>query len=263
MTSGKQARRQRQTQVARPPVRSTEGRRASPAVLLGALIGLLGLAVAVVLIVVFAGGGSGSTATSATTLPDANVIAQQFAGIPQQGNVLGKATAPTTMVEYIDLQCPVCRTFETEVMPTIIDRYVRTGKLKVEARPVAIIGNGVDSNRGRLGMIAAEQQNRGFNFAQLLYFNQGSEDGGWLDDTMIASAAKSIPGVNVKELVDAAKSSSVAARARTYDQQASADGLTGTPYVLVGKTGGKPTAVTPGSMPDVAAMTSAINGALQ
>ena len=31
--------------------------------------------------------------------------------------------------------------FETEVMPTIIDQYVRTGKLKVIARPVAIIGS--------------------------------------------------------------------------------------------------------------------------
>ena len=54
--------------------------------------------------------------------------------------MLGKASAPATMVEYIDLQCPVCREFETEVMPTIIDRYVRTGKLKVIARPVAVIG---------------------------------------------------------------------------------------------------------------------------
>jgi hypothetical protein len=33
MTSGKQARKQRQAAVARPPVRSTEGRRASPKVL--------------------------------------------------------------------------------------------------------------------------------------------------------------------------------------------------------------------------------------
>ena len=262
MTSGKQARRQRQAHVARPPVRSTDGRRASPAVLLSALVGVIGIAVAVVLIVVFAGSGSGSSSATATVLPDANVIARQFAGIPQKGNVLGKANAPVTMVEYIDLQCPVCRTFETEVMPPIIDRFVRTGKLRVEARPVAIIGSGVDSQRGRLGMIAAEQQDRGFNFAQLLYFNQGAEESGWLDDTMVASAARSIPGVNMKALLDATKSSAVGDRAQTYDQEAQADGLTGTPFVLVGKTGGRLTAVTPGSMPDVAALTTAINRAL-
>jgi protein-disulfide isomerase len=260
MTSGKQARRQRQAQAPRPPVRSTEGRRASPMVLLVALAGFLGIGAAVVLILVVGGNGSGSSSTTGT-LPDANVIAQQFDGIPQAGNVLGKKTAPVTMVEYIDLQCPVCRAFETDVMPTIIDRYVRTGKLKVEARPIAIIGP--DSERGRRGMIAAERQNRAFNFAQLLYFNQGAENSGWLDDSMVAAAARSIPGVNVKALQDAMNSSSVADESQTYDQEAQTDQVGGTPTVLAGKTGGKLATVTPGGSPDVAALSAAIDSALR
>jgi protein-disulfide isomerase len=260
MTSGKQARRQRQAQVARPPVRSTEGRRASPMVLLTALLGLVGLAVTIVLVVVFAGGGSGSSSASGTTLPDANVIAQQFAGIPQQGNVLGRATAPATMIEYIDLQCPVCRTFETEVFPTIVDQYVRTGKLKVEVRPIAFIGP--DSERGRRGMIAAERQNRAFNFAQLLYFNQGTENTGWLDESMVASAATSIPGVDVKALQDAMNSSSATRAEQTYDRQAQADGVGGTPTVLVGKSGGK-LAAFPAGDPGLAALQAAIDRALR
>jgi protein-disulfide isomerase len=259
MTSGKQARRQRQAQVARPPVRSTEGRRASPAVLVAALLGFVGIAVAVVLIVVFAGGGSGSSSATGATLPDADVIAQQFDGIPQRGNVLGKANAPATMIEYIDLQCPICRAFETDVMPTILRRYVRTGKLKVEARSIAFIGS--DSERGRQAMIAASKQNRAFNFAQLLYFNQGAENSGWLDDSMVASAAKSIPGVNVKVLQDEMSSSAVASEARTFDTQAEADHVSGTPTVLVGKTGGKLTEVSPGQAPDVATLSAAIDRA--
>jgi protein-disulfide isomerase len=144
----------------------------------------------------------------------------------------------------------------------VIDQYVRSGKLKVIARPVAIIGNGVDSQRGRLGMIAASKQNRAFNFAQLLYFNQGPEDGGWLDDTMVASAAKSIPGVNVAELQAAAKSSAVADQAKAYDAQATRDGLSGTPTVLVGPSGGKLTVVAPGLEPSAAQMKAAIDAAL-
>jgi protein-disulfide isomerase len=167
------------------------------------------------------------------------------------------------MIEYIDLQCPVCRDFETNVMPSVIDRYVRTGKLKVIARPVAIIGTGADSQRGRLGMIAASKQNRAFNFAQLLYFNQGPEDGGWLDDTMVASAAKSIPGVDVPALLAAAKGSAAADQAKTYDAQAKSDGLSGTPTVLVGKTGGKPVVVAPGLEPSAEQMNAAIENALR
>ena len=140
MTSGKQARRQRQAKVARPPVRSTGGRQASTKVLLFAVAGLAGLAVAIGLAVAFSGGSSSANPTTVSALPDAAASTALFKGIPQRGNVLGKASAPVTMVEYIDLQCPVCRAFETEVMPTIAERYVRTGKLKVVARPIAFIG---------------------------------------------------------------------------------------------------------------------------
>src|SRR3954452_20405446 len=99
--SGKQARRRRQEQ-ARPPTRSTGGRRASPKVLLAVAGAIALIAVAVVLAVVL-GSGSGSTGTTGSTLPEADVVARQFKGIPQQGDVLGKASAPVTMVQYIDL----------------------------------------------------------------------------------------------------------------------------------------------------------------
>ena len=260
MTSGKQARRQRQQAVARPPVRSTGGgRKASPAVLIGALVAIVVIAAVAAVVLVTSNGGSSSSKTP-TKLPDAGTIAKQFAGIPQSGDVLGKPGAAATLVEYIDLQCPVCRQFETEVMPSIIDRYVRTGKLKVIARPVTIIGP--DSETGRRGMIAAFKQNRGFNFAQLLDFNQGPENGGWLDDSMVASAAKSIPGVNVAALQAAANSSAAANQAKTYDSQATRDGLTGTPTVLVGPSGGKLTPVAPGREPSADELKAAIDAAL-
>jgi protein-disulfide isomerase len=259
MTSGKQARRQRQ-QVARPPVRSTGGgRKASPAVLIGALVVIV-LVVAVAGVVLAARGGSSSSSSTPTKLADAGVIEQQFAGIPPSGNVLGKATAPATLVEYIDLQCPICRQFETDVMPSIIDRYVRTGKLKVVARPVVVIGP--QSETGRKGMIAAFEQNRGFNFAQLLYFNQGAENGGWLDDSMVADAAASIPGVKVKALQTAAGSNSVADEAARYDGQARADALSGTPTLVLGKTGGKLTSLGAGS-PTVQQLSAAIDQTLK
>lgn len=257
MTSGKTARRQRQAAVARPPVRSTGGRKASPWVLGGA-VAVLATIAAIVAIVIVVSGGNGSSSTSGTPLPDAATIQKQFAGIPQHGNVLGKATAPATLVEYVDLQCPVCREYATTLMPTLIDRYVRTGKLKVIARPVTVIGP--DSERGRRAMIAAFAQNRGFNFSQLLYFNQGPENGGWLDDSMVADAAASIPGVDVKQLQDAANSKAVADQMTQFDQQAQADRLAGTPTILVGKTGGRLTNLGAG-LPSIGTLSQLIDRA--
>ena len=259
MTSGKQARKKRQAQ--RPPVSSKAGRNASPKVLLAAAVGIAGIAAAIALAVAFTGGSSSPSLTTVSTLPDAGSVIQLFTGIPQQGNVLGKASAPVTMVEYIDLQCPVCRAFETETMPTIIDRYVRTGKVKVEARTIAFIG--ADSDRGRRAAIAASRQNRLFDFEQLLYANQGAENTGWLDDSMVTAAAKSIPGLDVQTLLNTRNSASVVDTAKRYDAEAKADGVGGTPALYIGKSGGKLAAFSPDNAPDAATLSAELDQALR
>ena len=259
MTSGKKARSQRRT-PAPPPVRSTGGgRRASPKVLAAGAGAIALAAVAAALAFALTGGSSPSTPTTAAgTLPDAGSAVQLFKGIPQHGNVLGKASAPVTMVEYIDLQCPVCRAFESDVMPTIVPRFVKTGKVRVIARPIAFIGP--DSVRGRLAALAAGRQNFFFDFAQLLYYNQGSENSGWLDDDLIRSAFSSIPGLNVAAAEQARTETAIAQEGDRFEAQATADNVTGTPTVLVGKTGGKLTEVV---SPDVSNLSAAIQQALK
>jgi protein-disulfide isomerase len=256
MTSGKKARKQRRT-PAPPPVRSTGGRRASPKVLAIAAAVIALAAVAAALAFALTGGSSSSsTPTTSSTLPDAGSAVSMFKGIPQRGNVLGKPNAPVTMVEYIDLQCPVCRAFETDVMPTIVPQFVKTGKVKVIARPIAFIGP--DSVRGRLAALAAARQNHFFDFTQLVYFNQGGENTGWLDDDFVRAAYSSIPGLDVAAAEKARNETAIADQGDRFEAQATADNVTGTPTVLVGKTGGKLTAV---ASPDVANLSAAIRQA--
>jgi len=260
MTSGKKARKQRRT-PAPPPVRSRGGgRRASPKVLAAAAAVIAVAAVAAALAFALTGGSSSnpSTTSSSSTLPDAASAVSLFKGIPQRGNVLGKANAPVTLVEYIDLQCPICRAFETEVMPTIVPRFVRNGKVQVIARPIAFIGP--DSVRGRLAALAAARQNRFFDFSQLLYDNQGTENTGWLDDNFVRAAFASLPGLNVAAAEKARTQTAIADEANRYDTQADADKVRGTPTILVGKTGGKLTEVV---SPDVANLSGAIQAALR
>jgi len=194
-------------------------------------------------IVLSRGGGSSlsgvqSVGSLTNALPGAADVQSQFKGIPQNGLTLGSPTAPVTLVEYIDLQCPFCQQFETQVMPNILTKYVKTGKVKVEARPLAFIGP-ADSIRGRNAMLAAAAQNRAFNFAQILYYNQGTENTGWLDDSIISQAAASIPGLQVHVLLAARSSGSISDQAKWFDEQATADKVTGTPTLYVGKSGKK------------------------
>jgi protein-disulfide isomerase len=269
MTSGKQARLKRKAQAGPPPVRSKGAprRKASPKILAAAAGVLVLIAVGAALAFAFSGGSSSSSGTVPTrgslvnALPDAAVAERLLKEIPQHGNVLGSPKAPVTMVEYIDLQCSACRAFEAEIMPSVIPGYVRTGKVRVEARPIVAIGP--DSERGVRGALAAGRQDRLFNFAQILYYNQGPENGGWLNDEMLQEAAASIPGLDVPAFRRALDSAAVRAQAKRFAEEATADAVAGTPTLYVGKTGGKLHDVSPGVVPSVATLSTALDHALR
>jgi protein-disulfide isomerase len=50
-------------------------------------------------------------------------------------HVMGSADAPVTLVEYASPTCPHCATFANEVLPSVIETYVDTGKVKLVVRP--------------------------------------------------------------------------------------------------------------------------------
>jgi protein-disulfide isomerase len=165
------------------------------------------------------------------------------------------------MVMFIDLQCPICQNFETTSLPTLVSKYVRVGKLRIETKPWAFIGP--DSARGQAAMFAAAKQNKAYNFGSVLYDNQGTENTGWLDDNMIASIAASVPGMKVHQLLSDSSSSEVSKEASSVAAAAEADKVTGTPTIFIGKSGTKPKLVgTPSAAPTLSEVETAIQDAL-
>jgi protein-disulfide isomerase len=146
-------------------------------------------------------------------------------------------------------------------MPEIIKKYVRTGKLRVQVQPWAFIGP--DSNRGQAAMFAAAKQNKAWNFAEILYLNQQTENTGWLNDSMVAQAAASINGLNVNRLWHERKGGDVKKQASAVASLAQAKNVTGTPTVFVGKNGTAPKLVgANGTVPDLQQTKAAIEAAL-
>jgi protein-disulfide isomerase len=270
MPSGKKSKQMRRAASVPPPIQSKGGprrrRQADPKVLaiVGAVVVLAAIGIGLALAL---GGGSNASinnypalGTLKNALPGATDVNTLFKGIPQKGLTLGNPKAPVTMVEYIDLQCPFCQQFETQVMPDIIKTYVRTGKVKIEARVLAFIGG--DSSRGRKAMIAAAAQNRAYNFSEILYYNQGTENTGWLNDAMVGQAVSSIPGVRVHEILNLASSGSVSNQAKTFDAQGVADKASGTPTLFAGKTGTKGKQIPLSSPTDSQSVVTALDAAL-
>jgi protein-disulfide isomerase len=57
-----------------------------------------------------------------------------LARVTEQGRILGRPSAPITMVVFSDLQCPICIPFFLKVLPTLLPRWVLTGKVRLEYR---------------------------------------------------------------------------------------------------------------------------------
>ena len=45
-----------------------------------------------------------------------------------------------TITEFGDLRCPICKTFDNEVVPTLVENFVRTGKAKMQFKTWPILG---------------------------------------------------------------------------------------------------------------------------
>src|SRR5207249_2191796 len=103
-----------------------------------------------------------------------------LSGIPQHGNALGSPKAGVTLIEYADLQCPYCGEFARNALPSLIQDYVRTGKVRLVFRGLAFVGP--ESDAALRASFAAGRQDRLWSFVHLLYTNQGAENSGWVTD---------------------------------------------------------------------------------
>jgi protein-disulfide isomerase len=193
--------------------------------IVGAIVAAI-VVVGVLVAVSFAGGDS-KTVSSITGVAENQ---KELAGIPQKGNVLGEASAPVTIIEYGDIACPACQAASKDIIPSIIDRYVRAGDVKMEFRPIAFISK--SSERGALGVEAAGLQNKMWTLALLLYKNQGNERNDWLSNDLLQEAAGKA-GLDVAKWKTDYTGNAVAATYFQRSNDASADGVNSTPTFIV------------------------------
>ncbi len=171
-------------------------------ILLGAST-VAALAVVGVLIAVSqSGGGDGGGLGKGEGLTGTAEVSALYRNIPQSGATLGSPKAPVTMVEFADLQCPFCAQYTRDTLPTLVKRYVRAGKLKIEFRPITILGP--DSGTAHAAAASAAQRNRLWQFADLFYLNQGPERSGYVTDDFLTRIARGA-GLDPKPIVTASQ----------------------------------------------------------
>ena len=226
--SGKQEReKRRQERLAAESQVSNQDRR-KKLLQIGAGAAFLAVVVVVVLIVVASGGDDGGDATN---IKDVALVEEKLTGLEQNGMVLGDPKAPVEVIEFGDLQCPICKAVSEEALPPVFEGAVAQGQAKLSFRNFIVITE--QSETAGAAAIAAGEQGRGWNFIELFYRNQGKEGSGYVTDEFLTAIAK---GAGVKDIAkwnEDRNSEKVKNEVRETDEEAQQLGFTGTPSFAI------------------------------
>ncbi len=120
------------------------------------IAGILGVVIIVLATYLFLDHSSKSTASvnSPAATGHHNSLARLHADDPM---ALGPVDAPVVLVIYSDYRCPFCAKFSRDTEPQLVERYVNTGKLRIEWRDLPIFG-AQSVQAAKAGRAAAEQR---------------------------------------------------------------------------------------------------------
>ncbi|HEY8304391.1 MAG TPA: DsbA family protein [Solirubrobacteraceae bacterium] len=205
--------------------------------------GVAAVVVIIIAIILVATGSGGSKSAPPPTSPEAKgaatTVTALLRGIPQSGNTLGNPNAPVTLQYFGDLECPICKDFTLGALPKIIQKYVRTGKVKIEYRSMETATRERETfQTQQIAALAAGKQSLMWHFIELFYHEQGEEGAGYVTERYLQGLAAQVPGLNLSNWSAARNEPAFANQMITDAQAANQAGFTGTPSFLVGKTGG-------------------------
>jgi len=205
------------------------------------IVAAIVLAIVVVILIATGGGGGGKPVQAGTKASNETVttVNALIDGIPQSTNTLGNPNAPVTLQYFGDLECPICKEFTLGALPSIIQKWVRTGKLKIEYRSLETATREPEVFKTQqIAALAAGKQNKMWNFVETFYHEQGEEDSGYVTEKYLQNLAQQVPGLNLAAWTSARNDPALATQVSTDAQAANNAGFTGTPSFLIGKTGG-------------------------
>ncbi len=156
---------------------------------------------------------------------------------PNQGESLGKATAPVLVEEYGDFRCPPCAAFEQEAGPTL-RRLAAQGTIHFVFHPVSFTGT--DSYRAAAAATCAGDEGKFWPFHDRLYSSaqqgvSGTSGGAFSKANLIALGRQL--GLDDQRFTTCVQHGTYEPWARKITVDATRRGVSGAPVLFVnGKT---------------------------
>ena len=144
---------------------------------------------------------------------------------------LGKPDAPVVLVAYEDFRCPFCAKFATETAPKLRERYVDTGKLRIEWRDFPIFGeqSKLAAKAGR----AAARQGKFWEFHDVVFADAPGHGHPTMTMSKLADYAKQAGVTDIAKFKADMEDPAVAQAIRKDFVEGSRLGVTSTPTFVI------------------------------
>lgn len=96
-------------------------------------------------------------------------------------NSMGDPNAPIKVEEFSDFQCPYCRLFADEEESSIVENYVKTGKVYFTYTPFSFLDGNATNGESKMAAQAAycaADQGKFWEYHDVLFANQNAENNG-------------------------------------------------------------------------------------
>ena len=144
--------------------------------------------------------------------------------------LLGSKDAPITMIEFGDYQCFYCNKFYHDTEPDILKNYINTGKVRMIFKDFTIIGQ--DSVNAAHASHCAQEQDKFWDYHDMLYNNWSGENTGWASSKNLLAFAKQV-GLDQAKFNQCMANSTYISTVQGSLSNAKDLGLTGTPDFFI------------------------------
>jgi protein-disulfide isomerase len=146
-------------------------------------------------------------------------------------NSAGDPTAPITITEYSDYQCPYCKRFSDETEKQLVDAYVASGKVRFVYRSFGLF-IGPESQASAEATYCAGDQGKFWQFHDILFANHTGENVGDYTTKKLQAFAKTL-GLDMNAFNSCLSSGKYAERVTQDGIDGQAAGIKATPSFVL------------------------------
>lgn len=176
------------------------------------------------------------------------------------GTAMGDPNAPVRIDVFEDFQCPACQYYSENVEKPVVENLVTNGTVYYVFRHYPFIDDRAatkESDQSANASLCAGDQNRFWDYHDMLYANWKGENIGYLTDTRLIAFAKAI-GLDMDRFESCFKDNRFKDQIEQDLKDGNRMGASGTPSVFVN---GK--LITPGQVPSYEDIASAVQAELE